>query len=113
MKTSINKRTHKTTTITWNGMLTTDDGIRVASMTATLDMVRPRGTTNMIVMNQDLYNQYEDEVTEAYDLFMEQVRQAADSTVLVTDETDGDPTIDDSPTPPPASPTGAFWTAWR
>ena len=89
MKTSIGKRTVKTTSVTWSGYLSTDDNIRIASMTATLDRAHPRGTTNMVVVNPEIYNQYAEDVKEAYDSFMEQVREAADNTTLVTDETEG------------------------
>lgn len=89
MKTSIGKRTVKTTSVTWSGILSTDDGTRIASLNATLDRSHPRGTTNMVVVSQEIFNQYKDEVTAAYDSFMEQVREAADSTTLVTDETEG------------------------
>ena len=88
MKVNINKKTRKVTSINWAGTMTDDDGTRIATMTAMLDVTHPLGTTSMTAINQDLYAKNEEAVKAAYSEFSEQVRQAAENTDLVVEEDD-------------------------
>lgn len=88
MKTNITKRTRKVTSINWTGMLTDDDGTRIASMSAMLDVTHPLGTTSMTAINQELYAKNAEAVKAAYESFTEQVREAAENTDLVVEEDD-------------------------
>ena len=80
MTTEITKKTTTSTTITWSGKLSDDDGTRFASLSGSLDSTKPLGTSQLLVTNRTLYSENEEAAKEAFAAFQTLVNSAADET---------------------------------
>lgn len=87
MTTTINKTTTVRTTVVWNGTITDDNDVNVASMTARFDNAQPLGSYEFIVNNQSAYENIAGEAAETYATFQSEFAAAIADLTAITKET--------------------------